>query len=251
MSRRALLAALALAGCRHSDPKASTLHVAAASNLMEVFREIAKRFTALTGTPVTFSFGSTAQLAKQCEDGAPYDLFAAADNEHVTALGGKGVLLPSTCAVYARGRLALWIPNPEIGVNVIADLARPDVRVISIASPKSAPYGRAAVETLKALNLWARVEPKVVYGTSISMAKQYAASGNADAAFTAYSLVLRERGTILPINEQLHGRIEQSLGILKSSPHLAEANRFRDFLLGKDGRKQLAMLGYLLPEARS
>lgn len=250
VSRRGFVAALAgLAGCRRMAPEAGTsvLHVAAASNLVEVFREIGRRFTEATRIPVTFSFGSTAQLAKQCEDGAPFDVFAAADREHVEALRSRGVLVSESCAVYARGRLALWVPRLELGVRAMEDLTRPELRVIAVASPQAAPYGRAAVEALRAAGLWERVERKIVYGTSISMARQYAASGNAEAAFTAYSLVYREKGTVLRIEESLHGRLDQALGVLAGSGNRNGAERFRAFVLGREGRDQLTGAGYEVP----
>jgi ABC-type molybdate transport system substrate-binding protein len=79
------------------------------------------------------------------------------------------------------------------------------------------------------------------------MAKQYAASGSANAAFTAYSLVLHEKGTVLKIDSHLYKPIQQALGIVAGSPHIEEARQFRSFLLGDEGRTILSNNGYLLP----
>ena len=100
---------------------------------------------------------------------------------------------------------------------------------------------------LKTAGLWAGVEPKVVYANSISQAKQLAASGNADAAFTAYSLLLHDQGTILKIDPRLYHPIEQALAIVASSTLVEPARQFRSFLLGPDGRAILSKSGYLLP----
>src|ERR1700752_583893 len=227
-----IVAALAAAsGCGPAKaPDASVsgpVPVAAAANLTEAFGELGKRFTAKTGIAVVFSYGSTAQLARQPEDGPPFDIFAAADNEHVDALAKKGILLAEPCAVYARGRLALWIPKGEtLGVRDLSGLVKPSIRVIAIATPAAAPYGQAAVEALKSSGLWQQVETKIVYANNISMAKQFAATANADAAFTAYSLILHEQGIVLRVDEQLHKKIHQSLGILKASPRIQSAKRF-------------------------
>ena len=97
---------------RNSQSEPQDLTIAAASNLTDAFAEIGPRFTSKTGIKVVFSFGATADLAKQIENGAPFDLFAAADSEHVEQLETKGLLIPGSRAIYARGRLVMWLP-PE------------------------------------------------------------------------------------------------------------------------------------------
>ena len=171
------------------------LTVAVAANLSSVIGEIGLLFESETGTHIVCSFGSTGNLAKQIEQSAPFDVFAAADTEHIEALDKKDLLVAGTVAIYARGRLALWAPgSTRTHIAAIEDLTKPSVRFVAIARPESAPYGRASVEALQALKLWRAVQPKVVYAENITMAKQYAQTGNADASFTAYSLVFREPG---------------------------------------------------------
>ena len=243
-----LFAAALLVSCRTPTPTEETLTVAAAGNLTDVIGEIGRTFEAKTGIKVIFSYGSTAQLATQIDNGAPFDLFAAADTEHIDALVAAHKLTNDSRAVYALGQLALWIPDGEqIGVRELKNLAGKQIRFVAIAQPELAPYGQAAVDVLKGAGLWDSVQPKLVYGTSISMAKQYAASGSANAAFTAYSLVLHEEGTVLKIDSHLYKPIQQALGIVTASPHIDEARQFRSFLLGDDGRTILANGGYLLP----
>ena len=117
-------------------------------------------------------------------------------------------------AIYALGQLALWIPDGEqSGIRELKDLAGSQVKFIAIAQPEVAPYGAATVEVLKGTGLWELVQPKLVYGTSVSMAKQYAASGSANAAFTAYSLVLHDRGTVLKIDSRLHKPLSKLWGL--------------------------------------
>jgi molybdate transport system substrate-binding protein len=222
--------------------------VAAAANLTDVFGEIGGAFKAKTGVEVIFSYGSTAQLAQQIENGAPFDVFAAADTEHVDSLVSKQKLIGESRAVYALGQLALWIPNGEQnGVRELKDLGAQKIRFIAVAQPDLAPYGRAALETMKNAHLWETLQPKIVYANSISMAKQLASSGNADAAFTAYSLVLHDHGTVLKVDPKLYHPIEQALAMVASAPQIDEAKLFRSFLLGPEGRAILAVNGYLLP----
>ncbi len=246
-----MLAAVALVGACATPPRPSVsknVTVGAASNLIQVFSEIGPLFTAKTGVEVVFSYGSTSQLAQQIESGAPFDLFAAADIEHVDSLVSRNKLVADSRAVYALGQLAIWSPNgPENGVRELKDLNRKEVRFIAIAQPELAPYGQAAVEVLKHVGLWDSLRPRIVYGGNISQAKQLASSGNADAAFTAYSLVLHEKGTVIKVDPLLYRPIEQALGIVAGSPRIEAAKRFRSFLLGPEGRTILARSGYLLP----
>ena len=215
---------------------------------MDVLGEVGQAFKAKTGVEVILSYGSTAQLSTQIENGAPFDVFAAADTEHVDSLVAAGKVIGDSRAIYALGQLALWIPEGgSSGVHELKDLAGPQIRFIAMAQPELAPYGRATMEVLNHASLWNAVQPKLVYGTSISMAKQFAASGSANAAFTAYSLLLHDKGTVLKIDSKLYKPIEQAMGVVAASTHQEEAKQFRQFLLGAEGRTILANSGYLLP----
>ena len=241
-------ALLSACGEQRPTPAANKLTVAAAANLTDVFAEVGGRFIAKTGVDVIFSYGPTTALAQQIENGAPFDLFAAADTEHVDALISSRKLTGDSRAIYALGELALWVPNSErLGIRDLQDLAKQQVRFISIAQPALAPYGQASIEVLKNAGLWNATQPKLVYANSISMAKQMAASGNADVAFTAYSLVLRDRGIVIKVDPSLYRPIKQALAIVAASERVDEAKQFRSFLLGPEGRAILAEHGYLLP----
>jgi molybdate transport system substrate-binding protein len=233
--------------CR--DPQSATkLTVAAAANLTDVFGEVGRGFKSKTGLDVVFSYGSTAELAQQIENGAPFDVFAAADTEHIDSLVSAGKLTGDSRAVYALGQLALWIPDGErSGIRELPDLAKQPVHFIAVAQPQLAPYGAATIEALKNAGLSKAMAPKIIYSNSMSMAKQMAATGNAEAAFTAYSLVLRDKGTIVKIDPRLYSPIKQALAIVASSGRIEEAKQFRSFLLGQQGRAILAERGYLLP----
>lgn len=238
-----------LTGCGQTSTRDDRdITVAAAANLTDAFAEIAKQFTSKTGIHVVYSFGSTADLAIQIENGAPFDVFAAADVEHIDRLGKKDLILPDTRAVYARGRLVLWVPDQNgAKVNRIEDVASADVKTIAIAKPDLAPYGLAAVEALKALQIWSQIEPKVVYGTNVSMTKQYAASGNADLAFIPLALIRIGEGQFIEIDERLHRPINQALAVIKSSTRQLQARQFVDYVLGGDGRAILGQFGYSSP----
>lgn len=203
------------------------------------------KFTAQTGVRVRFSFGATADLAKQIENGAPFDVFASADVEHVEKLNRVGLIVPGTNKLFARGRLVLWIPpGSNLTLNRIEDIARAEVERIVIAKPDLAPYGRAAVEALRAINLWTQIEPKVIYGQNVSQAKQYAATGNAEAAFIPLALVKANEGRIVEVDERLHQPIDQAIAVIKDSPQQEAAGRFVTFVLSAEGQALLERYGY-------
>jgi len=222
--------------------------VAAAANLTDAFGEVARRFTARTGVRVTNSFGATADLSKQIENGAPFDVFASADVEHVDALAREGLLSDAPRGVYARGRLVLWLPpNVKASVGRVEDLAGDGVSKVAVAKPDVAPYGRAAVESLNALGLWAKVGPKVVYSQTVAQAKQFAASGNAEAAFVPRSLVREGEGTAIEVDSKLHAPIDQAVGIGRASRREDAARRVVEFLLREEGQSGLKSFGYDSP----
>ena len=240
---------LILAGCRprteqsvHSD---SEIIVAAAANLTDSFDELSREFTKQSGIKVVLSFGATADLAKQIENGAPFDVFAAADVKHVSALEEKGLLTPGSNAIYARGSLVIWIPpGSTIKVVRIEDLTDKRIERIAIAKPDIAPYGQAALETLRAVNLWPQLESRVVYGMNVSQVRQFVASGNAEVGFLPRSMVKPGEGTYFEIPQQLHQPIDQALGLVRASAKQDAARQFSAFVLGTAGQAILRRYGY-------
>jgi len=237
-----VLFSLAIGGCGPArQPR--EIHVAAAANLRDALDEIARTFESKTGIHVVSTVGATAQLAQQIDNGAPVDVFLAADTQHVDQLVAKGVAEPQSRAIYARGRLVLWAPQRS-DITGLRDLASPGVKQVGCARPELAPYGAAAVQALKHEGLWQAVEPKLVYSQSISAAKQFADSGNVAAAFTALSLVTNLPGHYVLIDESLYDPLDQALCIVKQGAQQDSAGKFRDFILGNEGRAILARYGY-------
>ena len=245
----AVLIILLGAGCQSPSPQSHDkgspeLVVAAAANLTDVFPELGQRFTDNTGIRVVFSFGATSDLSRQIENGAPFDVFAAADTVHIEKLEAQGLLTPGTRRLYARGRLVMWLPPNGLKAERIEDITGEAYERIAIAKPDVAPYGRATVESLRALGIWDQVERKVVYGQSVSQTKQFAATGNAEVAFIPLALVKPGEGTYLEVDARLHQPIEQALGIVKASRNVAAARQFVDFLLGPEGQAVFSKKGY-------
>jgi molybdate transport system substrate-binding protein len=252
--RLLLASAAVLLSCRSGErapePARPEIVVAAAANLTDAFQQIAEGFTRETGIGVRYNFGATTQLMQQIENGAPFDVFAAADTVHVDRLVESGKILADSRAVYARGRLALWVPESgPAAVSDLSDLLQPSVRFVAIANPEIAPYGAAAVEALERRNLWRELEPKIVRAENVNAARQLAATGNADAVFTAYSLVLNAAGRVILIDESLHAPLDQALGVVAAASQQERARRFTSYVLGEQGRAFLARFGYDPPPA--
>lgn len=241
------LSLIAAFGCRSGSSTTAppTLTIAAASNLTDTFEELSPRFTAATGVRLIVSFGATADLAKQIEHGAPFDIFMSADAEHVEQLDGKGLLTSGSRKIYGRGRLVMWLPaSSKLTAQRIEDIKATEFERIAIAKPDVAPYGKAAVEALRALGLWEAFEPRVIYSQTVSQAKQYAATGNAEVAFIPLALVKPGEGRYIEIGSDLHQPIEQAMAIMKESKQQDAARRFLDFLSGSEGQQLLAKHGY-------
>jgi len=245
-----------VAGCqdrawRNQGTNSPEIVVAAASNLTDAFAEAGSRFTSKTGIRVVFSFGATADLARQIENGAPFDVFAAADTEHIEQLERKGLLTPGTQALYTRGRLVMWLPpGSDLKAEHIQDIEAKAFERIAIAKPDVAPYGQAAVESLQKLGIWNEIAGKVIYAQNVSQTKQYAATGNAEVAFIPLALVKPGEGNYLEVDDELHQPIDQALGIIKDSLKQAAARQFVDFLLSDEGQELLSKKGYRRPAAK-
>jgi molybdate transport system substrate-binding protein len=220
--------------------------VAAAANLTNVAAELGQRFSENTGVRVIFTFGATADLAKQIENGAPFDVFVAADLFNVERLQKQGLLTSDTPQIYARGRLVAWVPTGSpLPLQSLHDLTKPEFERIAIAKPDIAPYGDAAVECLRALGLWDQVAAKIVFGQNVAQAKQFVATGNAEAAFIPLALVKKDEGSYLEIEQNLHKPIEQGAAVVKSSSKKIAAQQFVEFLMTDEGQQILESSGYL------
>jgi molybdate transport system substrate-binding protein len=141
--------------------------------------------------------------------------------------------------------LVIWVPaGSKIRLERVEDLASTTIERVAIAKPDIAPYGQAAVETLRALNVWPAIEPKVVYGMNVSQVKQFVSSGNAEVGFLPRSLVQDGQGTYLEVDEKFHQPLNQALGVVHASPRQELARRFTDFVLGPEGQQILQKHGY-------
>lgn len=215
---------------------ADPLLVAAASDLAPLDAELKAGFD----QPVTFTYGASGMLARQIENGAPFDVLLSADDLVIEPLIKKGRLEPDTRRIYAIGRVALWSKTGAIrSLNEL-----PKARVIAIANPAHAPYGRAAHQALEKAGLLAQVKDRLVMAESVRQAFQFAESGNADVCLTAWSLVYDKGG--VQLDDALHQPLRQVAAVNRKSKRRKDAYAFLEYLVSDATRSLFATHGFNL-----
>ena len=231
-----------------AQPKPPVLTVYGAADLTFAFREIAARFEKSAGTKVVLVLGSTGNLAKQIEHGAPADIFFAANASFVDDLQTKGAVIPETRQLYAQGRIVLAVPRDrELSIQRLEDLLRPDVKRIALANPEHAPYGRAAQQALQSARVWDALKPRLVYGENIRHTLQFIETGAVDAGIVALSVAGTPAVRHVPIDSSLHAPLNQIAAVVKRSARPELALAFLQFVNGPEGRPIMKRYGFRLP----
>jgi molybdate transport system substrate-binding protein len=235
-------------GSVSAQPKQPVLTVYGAADLTFAFREIAPLFEKATGTKVVLVLGSTGNLAKQIEHGAPADVLFAANGSFVDDLEAKGAVIPETRLLYAQGRIVLAVPRAStLGIERLEDLIRANVKRVAIANPEHAPYGRAAQQALQASRLWDALKPRLVYGENVRHALQFIETGAVDAGIIALSVADTPAVRYVPIDLALHAPLNQIAAVVKRSARPELALAFVQFVNGPEGRPIMKRYGFLLP----
>lgn len=230
--------------------------VAAAADLKFALAEIAARFKQDSRREVKLSFGSSGNFARQIEQGAPFELFLAADESFIFRLADQG-LTADRGALYAVGRIVLFVPH---GSALKADAGWQDLRAaladgrlkrFAIANPAHAPYGRAARAALQHAGLWSAIEPRLVFGENAAQAMQFAASGSSQGGIVPLALSkapeVAGRGSFIAIPAAWHASepLRQRMVLMKAAGTTARA--FHDFLQKPAAREVFVRHGFTLP----
>ena len=240
-----LAGALAISGQAQTP---APLTVFAASDLGPAFKQLVRQFEEKTTTRVTLVLGSTGTLTQQIRNGAPADVFFAANENFITDLAAENLTLRHTHAIYARGRIvAVTLKHSGIRVNRLADLADSRIRRVAIANPQHAPYGLAARQALQASGLLGSVEPKLVFGENVQQAVQFVRSGSAEAGIVARSVADTPDLSWTVVDEHLHAPLNQAAAVIARTKQPAAAASFIEFVNGAGGRAVMRQFGFLLP----
>ncbi|HUO87037.1 MAG TPA: molybdate ABC transporter substrate-binding protein [Thermoanaerobaculia bacterium] len=230
------------AGCRPAPGDA--VHVAVAANFAVPFGVVARGFETATGHRVAVTTGSTGGLYAQIAAGAPFEVFLAGDAERPRRLEEEGLAVAGSRFTYARGQLVLWSPGIAItdGAGVLRDGA---FERLAIANPATAPYGRAARQTLETLGVWETIHERLVLGSDVGQAYQFVATGNADLGLIARAQLDHEaEGSGWLVPETLHAPVEQQAVLLAAGADDPAAAALLAYLRGSEAQRVLADFGY-------
>ncbi|WP_062049488.1 molybdate ABC transporter substrate-binding protein [Bacillus sp. JCM 19034] len=242
-----LVGLLFLSGCmNNANEEEKTIYIAAAADLYHAFTEIGDEFTEQTGTKVEYTFGATGLLTQQIQQGAPFDLFAAAHESFIDRLVESGDVLADTKVNYAVGRIVLMGRSGLDRLDEYA-LLGDEVQSIVIANPEHAPYGKAAQETLQSWELWDQVKEKIIYAENIRQAFQYVESGNVDVGFIALAHTLDTDLSYQLIDQADYEPIIQALAIVSDTENYEASEQFIQFLVSDRGLELLSKYGFEQP----
>jgi molybdate transport system substrate-binding protein len=230
---------------------AQKITVAAAADLKFAMDEIVATFKKTNpADEVEVVYGSSGKFQTQIQQGAPYDLFFSADIAFPRALARAG-FAASAVKSYALGRIVLWSASLDASKMTLASLTDPKIAHIAIANPAHAPYGKRAEEALRAVGLWDKLAPKIVYGENIAQTAQFVETGNAEVGIIALALAvnpeLAGKGGYWLIPDTLHAPLEQGYVITQRAAGNALAKRFADYIDGTAARAVMTRYGFVLP----
>jgi molybdate transport system substrate-binding protein len=242
--RLSALIALVFAGTAVADE----VQVAVAANFTAPMQKIADDFEKDTGHKAQLAFGSTGKFYAQIKNGAPFEVLLAADDETPIKLEKEGAAVAGSHFTYAIGKLVLWSAKPGFVDDKGEVLKSGNFAHVSIANPKLAPYGAAALEALTALKLIAVVQPKFVQAENISQAYQFIATGNAELGFVALSQVSKDgkltEGSAWIVPGNLYQPIRQNAVILDKGKDKPAAEALMKYLKGDKARAVIKSYGY-------
>ena len=227
---------------------ADEVNVAVAANFTAPMKQIAADFEKDTGHKAILSFGSTGKFYTQIREGAPFQVFFAADDETPARIEKEGGAVAGTRMTYAIGKLVLWSKQPGVVDDKGEVLKSGKAERISIADPKLAPYGAAAVETMTKMGVYEQLKGKIVQGESIGQAYQFAASGNAPMGFVALSQVYADgklkEGSAWIVPAELYTPIRQDVLVLEKGKDNPAAKALVDYIKGDKARAVIKSFGY-------
>jgi molybdate transport system substrate-binding protein len=228
--------------------RAAEVSVAVAANFTAPMNVIAASFEKDTGHKAKLAFGSTGKFYAQIKNGAPFELLLAADDETPARLVQEGAAESASRFTYAIGRLVLWSAKPDVVDASGEVLRRGRYSKLALANPKTAPYGKAALETLTKLGLMHAVQPKLVQGENIAQTLQFVSTGNAELGFVALSQVMRDgklqQGSAWIVPADMHQPIRQDAVLLSAGRSNAAAQALLDHLKGDKAKQVMRSFGY-------
>jgi molybdate transport system substrate-binding protein len=242
------LLALAVGAIAVAHAMAGEARVAVAANFAAPMQRIAADFERESGHRLLLATGATGKFFAQIANGAPFEIFLAADDETPARLEREGLAVPGSRFTYAIGRLVLWSARAGYVDERGAVLERGDFRHLALANPKTAPYGAAAEEALRSLGLLEKLRPRFVQGENIAQTFQFVASGNAELGFVALAQVsgggAPTGGSLWVVPAAMHAPIRQDAALLVRGRDNPAALAFLAYLKSEQARAVIRAYGY-------
>ncbi|MBF0274477.1 MAG: molybdate ABC transporter substrate-binding protein [Nitrospinae bacterium] len=219
---------------------AETISIAVSANMRDAFTELQQSFEKRSGHTVKAVIASSGKLTAQIKNGAPYDIFLAANMKYPESLYASGIGRDKP-TVYAYGSLILWSKKKLLSID---ELSNSTIAKIALANPRFAPYGIASIQVLEGNKAWKDIERKFIYGNSISQVNSYIFSGSVDAAFTSkssiHSEVIKKKGFWIEINKS-YTPIAQGVLVINDKTGCKD---FMSFLFSDEGKELLKKFSY-------
>ena len=235
--------------CVPALAQAQEVTLSVAISMKEAVETLGRQFTqGRPGVTLRYNFGSSGELQKQIEAGAPVDLFVSAAQRQMDDLEQKGLIDPTSRRVFARNVLTVVKPSGSgLDISKPADLLDAKVRRIVIGNPRAVPVGQYAEESLKALGLWDRVQPKLVFAENVRQALDYIARGEVEAGFVYTTDIPVRAGQVAETfrpAEDTYRPVTYPVAVVKGSKQPALARAFIDLLVSREGQTALSRLGF-------
>jgi molybdate transport system substrate-binding protein len=227
---------------------ADEVQVAVAANFTAPMQKIAVEFHKDTGHSARLIFGATGKFYAQIKNGAPFEVLLAADHETPARLIREGGAVEGTQITYAIGKLVVWSSKAALVDGNGAILKNAGIAHVAYCNPDLAPYGAAAVETMKSLGVFDALKPKLVMGENITQAYQFVASGNAEIGFVALSQVYKDGrisdGSAWIVPSGLYSPIRQDAVMLAKGRGHPAAAQFLEYLKSDKAKAVIRSFGY-------
>jgi molybdate transport system substrate-binding protein len=241
-----MLCSLLLAAAAHADE----VQVAVAANFTAPMQQISAAFEKDTGHKALLAFGATGKFYAQISNGAPFEVFLAADDETPAKLEKELLAVSGTRFTYAIGKLVLWSAKEAYVDGQGEVLKKGEFKHLALANPKTAPYGAAAVAALMKLGVMESIQPRFVQGENIAQTHQFISTSNAELGFVALSQVFKDgkvtSGSAWIVPSSLYDPIRQDAVLLAKGRNKPAAAALVDFLKTDKARAIIKSYGYEL-----
>ncbi|WP_003543459.1 molybdate ABC transporter substrate-binding protein [Desulfotomaculum nigrificans] len=238
------------ASTKEQKPQAAAepvkLTVSAAASLKDAAEELKNLYVKQhPNVSINYNFGASGTLQKQIEEGAPADLFISAGEKQMDDLAEEGLIVKESLRNLLTNELVL-VAKKDSKITNFEDLVKPEVSKISIGTPESVPAGKYAKEALTAMQLWDKLQPKLVPAKDVRQVLTYVETGNVDAGlvYRSDAIVAKESRIVASAPANSHKPINYPMAILKNTKQQKAVEDFASFLFSTEAAKVFEKYGF-------